>query len=169
MYKRQRRISVLSDALREVPKFAVGGWVWVYNTAATIHQGAKTNTDANVLKAEISLNWTGPYKVLAVGPSTPVDTPDDFPLGDKLLYLGLPSDKLGADARRGVSVQRCKTCANANDQGDMPKYLPAGLTQYVFNNFSKKSTPHQVTQDDVSTPFQPVSYTHLTLPTIYSV
>ena len=32
----ERRISVLSDALREVPKFAVGGWVWVYNTATTI-------------------------------------------------------------------------------------------------------------------------------------
>ena len=36
----------------------------------------------------------------------------------------------------------------------MPKYLPAGLTQYVLNNFSKKSAPHRVTQDDVSTPLQ---------------
>ena len=27
----KHRNSVLSDALRTVPKFAVGGWVWVYN------------------------------------------------------------------------------------------------------------------------------------------
>ena len=37
----------------------------------------------------------------------------------------------------------------------MPKYLPAGLTQYVLNNFfSQKSPPYHVTQDDVSTPLQ---------------
>ena len=33
----ERSNSALSDALRAVPKFAVGGWVWMYNTAATIH------------------------------------------------------------------------------------------------------------------------------------
>ena len=36
----------------------------------------------------------------------------------------------------------------------MPYFLPAGLIQYVLNNFSKKSSPHHVTQDDVSTPLQ---------------
>ena len=41
---------------------------------------------------------------------------------------------------------------NPHDRGDMPKYLPAGLTQYVLNNFSKKFPPYRVTQDDVSTP-----------------
>ena len=46
--------------MRPVPKFAVGGWVWVYNTAATICQGVKTDTDAKVLKAKLSLNWTAP-------------------------------------------------------------------------------------------------------------
>ena len=72
-------------------------------------------------------------------PCTPADTPDGSPLGDKLLYLDLPSDMPGADARWRVSLQRCKPCANPHDQGNMPKYLPAGLTQYVLNNFSKKS------------------------------
>ena len=86
----------------------------------------KTDTDAKVLKAKLSLNWTGPYKVLAVGPCTPADTPDGSPLGAKLQYLGLPSDMPGADARRRVSVQRCKPCANPHDHGDMPKCLPAG-------------------------------------------
>ena len=61
----------------------------MYNTAATIRQGAKTDTDAKVPKAKLSLNWTGPYKVLAVGPCTPTDTPDGSPLGDKLFYLCL--------------------------------------------------------------------------------
>ena len=102
----ERHNSALSDALRAVPKFVVGGWVWVYNTAVTIRQGAKTDTGAKALKAKLSLNWTGPYKVLAVGPCTPGDTPYDSPLGDKLLYLDLPSDIPGADARRSVSVQR---------------------------------------------------------------
>ena len=45
----ERRNSALSDALRAVLKFAVGGWAWVYNTAATIHRGAKTDTDAKAL------------------------------------------------------------------------------------------------------------------------
>ena len=36
----------------------------------------------------------------------------------------------------------------------MPKHLPAGLTQYMLNNFSKKSPLYHVTQDDVSTPLQ---------------
>ena len=36
----------------------------------------------------------------------------------------------------------------------MPKYLPAGLTQYVLNIFSKTSPPYHVTQDDVSAPLQ---------------
>ena len=60
--------SALADALRPVPKIDVGGWVWVYNTAATIRQDAKPDTDAKVLEDKLSLNWTGLYKVLAIGP-----------------------------------------------------------------------------------------------------
>ena len=152
--------SALSDALRPVPEFAVGGWVWVYNTAATIRQGTKTDTDAKVLKSKLSLDWTGPYKVFAVGPCNSDDTPDGSLLYAKLLYLDLPSDMRGADARRGVSVQRCKPCTkpqpctNPHDHGEMRKYWPAGLTQYVLNNFSKKALPCHVSQDDVSTPLQ---------------
>lgn len=36
----------------------------------------------------------------------------------------------------------------------MPKYLPAGLAQYVLNNCTKKSPPYHVTQDDAWTPLQ---------------
>ena len=92
----ERRKSALSDALRAVPKlFAVGGSEWVYNTTATIRQGAKTDMDA------------------------------------------MP----GADARRHVSVQRCKPCTKPHDHGDMPKYLSSGLTQYALNNFTNNLPP----------------------------
>ena len=114
-----RRNSALTDALRPVSKFDVGGWAWVYNTLATIRQGAKPDTDAKVLKAKLSLNRTGPYKVLAVGPCSSADTPDGSPLGAKLLYLDLPSDMPGTDVRRRISVQRCKPCANPDDRGEM--------------------------------------------------
>ena len=149
-----RRNSDLADALRPAPNFGTGGWAWVYNSASTIRQGVKANTDGKVLKAKLALNWTDPYKVLAVGPCSAAETPDGSPLGSNLLCLDLPSDLPGSGARRRVAIERCKTCANSHDSGDMPKYLPAGLTQYVLNKVSKKSPPYHVTQDDVSTPLQ---------------
>ena len=100
----------------------------------------KANTDANVLKAKLALNRTGPYKILALGPCSAAETPDSSPLGSNL-YLDLPFKLPGSDARRRVTIERCKPCANPHDSGDMPKYLPAGLTQHVLNNFSKKSPP----------------------------
>ena len=44
-----RRNSALADALRPAPKFAVGGWAWVYNSASNIRRGVKANTEAKVL------------------------------------------------------------------------------------------------------------------------
>ena len=73
------------------PKFALGGWAWVYNSASTIRQGVKANTDAKVLKAKLALNWTGPYKALAVGPCASAENQGGSPLGDNLPYLDLPS------------------------------------------------------------------------------
>ena len=113
----------------------------MYNSASTIRQGVKANTDAEVLKAKLALNWTAPYKILAVGPFSAAETPDGSPLGSNLLYLDLPRDLPGSDARRHETIERCKPCANPHDSGDMPKYLPPGLTQYVLDKFSKKSPP----------------------------
>ena len=59
---RVNRNSALADALRPAPNFATGGWAWVYNSASTIRQGVKANTDANVLKVKLALNWTGPVQ-----------------------------------------------------------------------------------------------------------
>ena len=127
-----RRNSALTDALRPAPNFAVGGWAWVYNSASTIRQGAKANMDAKVLKGKLVLNWTGPYMILAVGPCSAAETTNGSPLGSNLLYVDLPSDLPGSDARRRVAIERCTPCAKPHDSGDMPKYLPAGLTQYVL-------------------------------------
>ena len=162
VYRVNRTNSALADALRPAPKFATGGWAWVYNSASTIHQGVKANTDAKVLKAKLALNWTGPYTILAVGPCFAAETPDGSRLRSNLLYLDLPSDLPGSDACRRVAIERCKPCANPHDSGDMPKYLPAGLTQYVLNNFSKKSPPCHITQDDVSIPLQPQEVEQIT-------
>ena len=113
-------------------------------------------------QGKLVLNWTGPYKILVVGPCTAAETPDGSPLRSKLLHLDLPSDLIGSDVRRPVIIERCKPCANPRDSGDMPKYLPAGLTQYVLNKFSKKSPPYHVTQDDVSTPLQRLEVEQIT-------
>ena len=123
-----------------------------YNTAATIRQGLHKSVDNKFLKEKLSLNWTGPFKILAAGPSLAADTPDGRPLGDKLLYLDLPSNRSGPAAKPRVTVARCKPCANPYDADDIPRYLPAGLTQYVLHAFATKSPPYHVTTDDVSTP-----------------
>ena len=86
--------------------------MWVYNTAGTIRQGAKAGTDAKVLRANLSLIWTGPFKIIAIGPSPAESTPDGRPLAAKLHYPDLPNDMPGADAPCRVSVVRCKPCAN---------------------------------------------------------
>ena len=127
----------------------MGGWAWVYNSAATIEQGAKKGTDAAVLKTKLSLYW---IKVLTVGPVPTSDVPDNGPPHDILLNLDLPSDLPGLDSIRRVSVERCKPCRSPDDTSDMPKYLPSHLTKYVLNSFSAKSIPFHVTLDDVSPP-----------------
>ena len=73
-------------------------------------------------------------------------------MGDKLLYLDLPTKLSGPAAKPRVTVTRCKPCANPYDADDMPRHLPAGLTQYVLHTFATKSPPYYVTTDDVATP-----------------
>ena len=52
----EQRNSALSDTLKQLPIYTVGGRVWIYNTAATISKGAKSGTDTKVLKEKLSLN-----------------------------------------------------------------------------------------------------------------
>ena len=130
------------------------GRAWAYNSASTIRQGARANKDAKVLKAKLAFKSTSPYKVLAIGPCSSAKTPDGPAIGDILLFMDLSSDLPGLAAGRRVEIEHCKPCANLHDSNGMPKYLPVGLTQYVFNNLSEKSPPYNVTQDDVSAPLR---------------
>ena len=84
------RNSALPDALLPRPNDTAGGWGWIYNTAASIREGSGKGTENEVLKEKLTLNWTRPFKILAVGPCSAADTPNGHPLGDKLLYLDLP-------------------------------------------------------------------------------
>ena len=144
----ERSNTALYNLMHKRPTWKVGDWVWVYNSQSTIRQGTDRSANETALKTKLSLNWTGPFKILTVGPSS--SSPDGKPVGDKLLYLDLPRDLRGHDAKSRVSVQRCKPCINPHDASDMPKYLPAGLTQYVLNSYSTKSPPYHVTTDDVT-------------------
>ena len=135
----QRRNAPIMAALLASPPFSVGGWAWIYNSASTIRQGVKKGTDATVLKTKLSLNWNGPSKILAVGPTAASDTSDNRPLQHKLLFLDLPSDLPGRDSRPRVSVKRCKPCHNPDYTSDIPKHLPADLTTYVLTPSAAKS------------------------------
>ena len=90
----------------------------MYNTAATIRQGARKGTNNTVLEEKLSLNWTEPFKILAVGPSAAKGTPDGRPLGAKLLDLDLPSHLSGSVVKTRVTVVRCKPCTNPYDIKD---------------------------------------------------
>ena len=66
--------------------------MWVYNIVATNRQNAKSGTDAEVVKEHLLLNKTGPFNILAVGPSPSDSTLDGRPLPAKLLYVNIPDD-----------------------------------------------------------------------------
>ena len=134
-----------SDAYR-APSLAV------FDRSYGIRQSLRKGADNKALKEKLSLNWTGPFKMFSFGPSSAADTPDGRPLGDKLLYLDLLSNLSGPAAKPRVTVARYKPCANPYDADDIPRHLPAGLTQYVLHAFTTKSPPYHVTTDDVSAP-----------------
>ena len=94
----------------------------------------------------LSLNWTGPYKILVVRPGL---GPDGRPVADKTLDMDLPTDMSGKYQKKRVSVDRCKMCHNPSNDSDIPKYLPAGLSKYVLHSFTDKSPPFHPTTEDV--------------------
>ena len=102
-----------------------------------------------ILKQKLLLTWTGPFKILAVGPFFAADTPDGRPLGDKLRYLDLSFKSFWPCYQ---TPRHCGTLQTLRQPDDIPRHLPAGLTQYVLHAFATKSPPYHFTTDDVSTP-----------------
>eukprot|EP00904_Undaria_pinnatifida_P010339 jgi/Undpi1/6435/HiC_scaffold_20.g08916.m1 len=134
------------------PPFTAGGWVWIDNFVSIVHQGSKKNTDAIVLKTNLSLNWNGPFKIFSVDSAPASDTPVNHPLQHKLLSINLPTDLPGRDFNRRVANERCKPCRNPDDIHHIPNYLPSGLTAYAHIAFAAKLPPYHMTLDDISTP-----------------
>ena len=52
----ERCNSTLTNALHKTPAYAAGGWVWVYNTATAIRQGATKDAGGGVLKRKMTFN-----------------------------------------------------------------------------------------------------------------
>ena len=148
MFSRLARSNAkLLDTFHKRPRYTIGDWVWVYNPEATLRQGYSRRVNDSPLMSKLSLNWTGPFKVLRVGPSP--SAPDGRPVGDKLLFLDLPSSNRGSESKPRVSVMRCKPCTNPHDDRDRPVHLPSGLTSYVLTQFASKSPPFHATAMDV--------------------
>ena len=110
----------------------------------TCVQPGRSKEDGVALKSKLSLNWTGPFKALRLGPCA--SAPDGKPVGEKLLYFDLPAGMRGVKAKSRVSVMRC---LNSHDADDRPRYLPAGFTEYVLVNVSEKCPHFHVTDIDV--------------------
>lgn len=66
--------------------------------------------DERLLKSNESLNWTEHFKILRVDPSA--SAPNGKPVVDYLIRLDFPSGLTGANAKRRLSVMKCKPCGN---------------------------------------------------------
>lgn len=88
------------------------------------------------------MNWTSPVKILAVssagknpGPTATCRlTPVPRPTFEHAWCR--PQVKCRA------SVARHKPCASPHERADMPTFLPAGLPQHVFDNYSPSPPCH---------------------------
>ena len=144
MSKIKRSNTKLLAILHKLPSFEAGSWVWIYNPQATVGQGV--SEDNSHLVTKLSLNWTGPYKILVVEPGL---GPDGRLVADKTLYLDLPTDMPGKDQNKRVSVDHCKMCHNPSDGSGIPSNLPAGLSKYVLHSFTDKFPLFHPTTEDV--------------------
>lgn len=100
-----RNSSLAASLIKRQPSKIVD-WVWVCNTAVTIHQGVDKNTDDCVLEAKLASNWIGPFKTLSAGLTSDDDSPYDWSVGSKLLYMDLSSDLCGLPPKNPVTVVR---------------------------------------------------------------
>lgn len=154
--KHNERNKTLGEVLGKKSRFEVGDWVLVYDDKSTISGGGE-----HVLKSPLEHNrggksfaligklahcWTGPYKVLYVGPGKPQNEQE---VGPKILLLDISKDEPGKGINKRVSVHRCKKCYNAYGKRDKSRFLPWGLSAYVLNKYSEFAPPFHLTEEDV--------------------
>ena len=154
--KHRQNNEELDDVLHKRPKFEAGDWVFVYDDRSTIAGGGKAVLKAPIdgssrksfaLSAKLATCWTGPYKVLSVGPK---EGPDDKRVGPNLLLLDVrKEDMTSSTISERVSVYRCKKCTSPHEGQEGPRFLPWGLSNYVLNQYSERSPPFHLTAEDV--------------------
>ena len=145
----------LQELITKRPKFEAGGWVWIYDDRSTISGGGKhvqktrerdSRSKKFALAAKLAQCWTGPYKILFVGPGT---TSDGRKVGSNLLLLDFRKDEPGREINARVSTYRCKKCHNPHEGAKPPKFLPWAMSSYVLNKYSERSPPFHLTAEDV--------------------
>ena len=145
--KHRANNEALDNVLTKRVVYQPGMWVWVYDpqhTLRTAQDGARKGSAVatNRIKAKLAKLWTGPFKVLAVGPGRF----GDKEIGSKLLYLDLP---LASQTNPRVSVARCKRCHQPGAPEDIPAHLPWEICAYVLHRFADMAPPFYLTTDDV--------------------
>ena len=155
--KQQAANDEIEQIMNNKTRFETGDWVWVYDDHSTIMGGGKhvinpaegsSNVKAFALVSKLANCWTGPYKVLLVGPDK---TADGREVGPKLLLLDIKADKpghRGINAR--VSVHRCKKCFNPHRGETAPRFLPWAMSNYVLNKYSDILPLFHLTTDDLT-------------------
>lgn len=146
----------LNAIIQRRQKFEAGNWVWIYDDKSTITGGGKhvlkkqdggSDRKSFAMVSKLALCWTGPYKILCVGPGK---TRDGRVVGAKLVLLEVRKDEPGREINARVSVHRCKRCYNPHEGPQKPRFLPWAMSNYVLNKYSEVSPPMHLTTDDVN-------------------
>lgn len=122
-------------------------WVWCCDPQHTIRTSSgearkdKVAT-TNRIQAKLANLWTGPFKILAVGPCRC----QEIQVGPKLLFFDLMQDK---QTNPHVSVVLCKRCNSPGDPEDIPEFLPWKLRSHVLHHFALIAPPFYPTAEDV--------------------
>lgn len=146
----------LVDRLSSRPKVEAGDWVWLYHDQSAVTGGGKHvlrtpavgtgGRKSQALVSKLAYCWTGPYKVILVGPGTAAD---GRMVGPKLLLIDVKKNEPVKNITERVSVLRVKKCFNPHDKALKPKFLPWAMSNYVLNKYSELSPPFHLTSDDV--------------------
>ena len=99
----------LIEMINRRPKYEVESWVWIYDDKSTLSGGrqhvlktseADYRSKKLALTAKLAQCWTGPYKILFVGPGT---TSDGEKVGPNLLLVEVRKDEPGREINARVS------------------------------------------------------------------
>lgn len=161
--KHDKNNEKLASIMENKPHIEAGDWVLVYDAKSTVAgggqhvlkpQGDFSRRNSYSLLSKLAHCWTGPYKVLVVGPGQlEVGQEQSGPIiekvGPKLLLLDIKKDEPGGGITQRVSVSRCKKCYNPHEGQKKPRFLPWNMSKYILNKYSELSPPFHLTMEDI--------------------